>query len=51
MCRSIVLYRKNLSRFARDRREFAEQVRITLLHEIGHLHGETEEALRARGLE
>jgi predicted Zn-dependent protease with MMP-like domain len=51
VCRSIVLYRKNLSRFARDRREFAEQVRVTLLHEIGHLHGETDEALRARGLE
>ena len=50
-CRSIVLYRKNLLRFARDRRELSEQVRITLLHELGHLHGESDEDLRARGLE
>jgi tetratricopeptide (TPR) repeat protein len=50
-CRSIVLYRKNLLRFARDRRELSEQVRVTLLHELGHLHGESDEDLRARGLE
>jgi tetratricopeptide (TPR) repeat protein len=50
-CRSIVFYRKNLLRFARDRRELAEQVRITLLHELGHLHGESDDDLRARGLE
>jgi tetratricopeptide (TPR) repeat protein len=50
-CRSIVLYRKNLIRFARDRRELSEQVRVTLLHELGHLHGESDEDLRARGLE
>lgn len=50
-CRSIVLYRKNLLRFARDPAELAAQVRVTLLHELGHLHGEDDEALRARGLE
>jgi predicted Zn-dependent protease with MMP-like domain/Flp pilus assembly protein TadD len=50
-CRSIVFYRRNLERFARDRRELREQVRVTLLHELGHLHGESEEDLRARGLE
>jgi tetratricopeptide (TPR) repeat protein len=50
-CRAIVFYRKNLSRFARDRAELAEQVRVTLLHELGHLHGESDEALRERGLE
>jgi Flp pilus assembly protein TadD/predicted Zn-dependent protease with MMP-like domain len=50
-CRSIVFYRKNLLRFARDREELAEQVRVTLLHELGHLHGETEDELRDRGLE
>jgi tetratricopeptide (TPR) repeat protein len=50
-CRSIVFYRKNLVRFAKDRRELAEQVRVTLLHELGHLHGESEDELRARGLE
>ena len=50
-CRSIVLYRRNLARFARDRDHLAEQLRVTLLHELGHLHGETEEELRDRGLE
>jgi len=50
-CRSIVVYRRNLARFARDQRELREQVRVTLLHELGHLHGESEEDLRARGLE
>ena len=50
-CRSIVFYRRNLARFARSRRELKEQVRVTLLHELGHLHGESEDDLRARGLE
>jgi predicted Zn-dependent protease with MMP-like domain len=50
-CRAIVLYRKNLVRFARDRQELSDQVRVTLLHELGHLHGEDDEELRARGLE
>ena len=50
-CRSIVFYRRNLARFARDRGELAEQVRVTLLHELGHLRGESDEELRARGLE
>ena len=50
-CRAIVVYRKNLIRFARDRKELAEQVRVTLLHELGHLHGESDDELRARGLE
>jgi Flp pilus assembly protein TadD/predicted Zn-dependent protease with MMP-like domain len=50
-CRSVVLYRRNLARFARDRRDLSEQVRVTLLHELGHLHGETDDELRDRGLE
>jgi Flp pilus assembly protein TadD/predicted Zn-dependent protease with MMP-like domain len=50
-CRSIVFYRKNLARFARTRAELVEQVRTTLLHELGHLHGESDDDLRARGLE
>jgi tetratricopeptide (TPR) repeat protein len=50
-CRAIVFYRKNLARFARDRRELAEQIRVTLLHELGHLHGENDDELRDRGLE
>ena len=47
----MVLYWRNLARFARDRAELAEQVRVTLLHELGHLHGETDDELRDRGLE
>jgi predicted Zn-dependent protease with MMP-like domain len=50
-CRSIVFYRRNLARFAKSRRELDEQVRVTLLHELGHLHGESDDDLRARGLE
>lgn len=50
-CRSIVFYRKNLLRFAHDRRELSAQVRVTLLHELGHLHGESDDELRDRGLE
>lgn len=50
-CRSIVLYRKNLARFARDRAELDRQVRVTLVHELGHLRGEDDDALRDRGLE
>jgi predicted Zn-dependent protease with MMP-like domain/Flp pilus assembly protein TadD len=50
-CRSIVFYRRNLARFARSWPELDEQVRVTLLHELGHLHGETDDDLRARGLE
>jgi tetratricopeptide (TPR) repeat protein len=50
-CRSIALYRRNLARFARDRAHLAEQLRVTLLHELGHLHGENDDELRDRGLE
>ncbi len=50
-CRSIVFYRKNLIRFAHSRAELDEQVRITLLHELGHLRGEDDDQLRDRGLE
>jgi tetratricopeptide (TPR) repeat protein len=50
-CRAIVFYRKNLLRFARDRRELSHEIQVTLLHELGHLHGENDDELRARGLE
>jgi tetratricopeptide (TPR) repeat protein len=50
-CRSIVFYRKNLVRFAHDRAELDDQIRITLLHELGHLRGEDDDELRDRGLE
>ncbi|HEX2568083.1 MAG TPA: tetratricopeptide repeat protein [Polyangia bacterium] len=49
--RTIILYRKNLGRAVTSREELVAQVRTTLLHELGHLHGEDDEELRARGLE
>jgi Flp pilus assembly protein TadD len=49
--RSIVLYRRNLARIVRTPEELRVQVRITLLHELGHLRGDDDEELRARGLE
>jgi tetratricopeptide (TPR) repeat protein len=49
--RTIVLYRKNLGRAVGSRTELVAQVRTTLLHELGHLRGEDDDALRARGLE
>ena len=48
---SIVLYRKNLARAVKTRTELTEQIRDTLLHEIGHLEGLDEDDLRRRGME
>ncbi len=48
---SIVLYRKNLARAVKTRLELSEQIRETLLHEIGHLEGLDEDDLRRRGME
>ena len=50
-CRSIALYRKNLARAVKTRDELIEQIRVTLLHEVGHLRGEDDSELAARGLE
>jgi tetratricopeptide (TPR) repeat protein len=49
--RAIVLYRKNLARATRTRDELDRQIRRTLMHEIGHLSGLDEDALRRRGLD
>ncbi len=48
---SIVLYQRNLERFARDRKELIEQIGITVIHEVGHFLGLDEEQLWERGLE
>jgi predicted Zn-dependent protease with MMP-like domain/Flp pilus assembly protein TadD len=48
---SIVLYQRNLERFARTREELIEQIGITVMHEVGHLIGLDEEDLWERGLE
>lgn len=50
-CRSIALYRKNLARAVKTRDELEEQISVTLLHEVGHLRGEDDSELAARGLE
>lgn len=49
--RAIALYRLNLVRAVSSVAELREQVRTTLHHELGHLRGEDDDALRARGLE
>ncbi|MGC3999668.1 MAG: metallopeptidase family protein [Anaeromyxobacter sp.] len=48
---SIVLYQKNLERFARSRTELIEQIGVTLIHEVGHFLGLDEDELYERGLE
>jgi tetratricopeptide (TPR) repeat protein len=50
-CRSVALYRRNLARVASSHAELLEQIQVTLLHEVGHLRGEDDEELAARGLE
>jgi predicted Zn-dependent protease with MMP-like domain len=47
---SIVLYQKNLARQARDREELVEEIRVTLLQEVGHFLGFDEDELAERGL-
>ncbi len=47
---SIVLYQRNLERFAADPGDLVEQIGVTLLHEVGHFLGLDEEHLRGRGL-
>jgi predicted Zn-dependent protease with MMP-like domain/Flp pilus assembly protein TadD len=47
---SITLFRRNLERSGRTRREVREQIAITVHHEAGHLLGLSEEELEERGL-
>jgi predicted Zn-dependent protease with MMP-like domain len=42
----IVLYQKNIEAVSRSEAEIRYQIRQTLLHEIGHYFGMTEEQLR-----
>ena len=46
----IQIFRRNLERFARDREELEEEIRITLLHELGHHLGLDEDDVDALGL-
>ena len=47
----ITLFKNNLERFARSREELLEEIRITVLHEVGHLLGLDEDELYERGLD
>jgi predicted Zn-dependent protease with MMP-like domain/Flp pilus assembly protein TadD len=48
---SIVLFQRNLERFARTRDELIEEIGVTLVHEVGHFLGLDEDELYARGLD
>lgn len=48
---AIVLFRRNLSRFARDEAELLEELRVTIFHEVGHFLGLDEDDLEKRGLD
>ena len=47
---AIMLFRKNLEKVCATREELEDEIRTTLLHEIGHYLGLNEEDLKARGL-
>jgi len=47
----ITLFKKNLERFARSREELLQEIRVTVLHEVGHLLGLDEDELYERGLD
>ena len=45
----IILFKKNIERVCQERDEMIDQIRITLLHEIGHHFGFDEEDLEDLG--
>jgi predicted Zn-dependent protease with MMP-like domain len=48
---SIVLFQKNLERYARSHEELIEEIETTVLHEVGHYLGWDDEDLSERGLD
>lgn len=48
---TIVLFRRNLERYAFDREQLLTELRITVFHEVGHFLGLSEADLEARGLD
>ncbi|HSM92939.1 MAG TPA: metallopeptidase family protein, partial [Anaeromyxobacteraceae bacterium] len=46
-----VLYERNLERATRTRDELVEEIRVTLIHEVGHFLGLDEDQLWERGLD
>ncbi|GAB2539718.1 metallopeptidase family protein [Brachybacterium huguangmaarense] len=45
----ILVFRGPLQRVSRDRDHLVEQIRVTVLHELGHLFGMSEERLHELG--
>jgi len=45
----IAIYQKNIERICRTDREIVDQVRKTVMHEIGHYFGMEEDELRDSG--
>lgn len=45
----VVIYQQNIERMCRTRADLVRQIAVTVLHEIGHHFGMTEEDLRQRG--
>lgn len=48
---TITFFRKNLERIAFDRQRLLDEIRVTLMHEVGHFLGLSEEDVEERGLE
>jgi predicted Zn-dependent protease with MMP-like domain len=48
---TIHIFRRNVEHFVGEREEVVDELRVTLLHEIGHYLGMDEEELEALGLE
>ena len=47
----IVIYQRPIEAVARDRREIRKEIRITIIHEIGHYFGLAEDDLADAGYE
>ncbi len=47
----ITIYQRPIEAVARDRREIRKEIRVTLMHEIGHHFGLGEDALSEAGYE
>lgn len=48
---TVRIFKRNIERVARDKEDLEEQLRITLLHEVGHHLGWDEDEVAERGLE
>jgi predicted Zn-dependent protease with MMP-like domain len=48
---TILLFKRNLERACKDREELVREVRLTIIHEIGHALSLSEEDLEERGLQ